>query len=293
MISGWWARQDLNLRATGYEPVALPLSYGPAARFYQPPQPRPHIPGEVDNAPPTTRPLLLTGAPRARRMNTVQFNSPEGAAVAQAPILDRSQRAEIAKAARHEEILDAARSVFAARGFKGTTIADIAEGAGIALGTVYLYFPSKDAVFEALSQRFAQIITNTLTAPVNSDLRGNVASRIDNVFEACRVNRDLVRLVVLNTDSDSAAEKRRRAAEEHRYQPMVNALTYAIAEGWVRDADPVIMTKLIIGLVSIAVYQAYVISDGDDADKLRAECAAMILAYMRPAETGTNQGLAE
>ena len=26
----WWARQDLNLRATGYEPGALPLSYGPA-----------------------------------------------------------------------------------------------------------------------------------------------------------------------------------------------------------------------------------------------------------------------
>lgn len=26
----WWARQDSNLRATGYEPGALPLSYGPA-----------------------------------------------------------------------------------------------------------------------------------------------------------------------------------------------------------------------------------------------------------------------
>ena len=29
MAKGWWARQDLNLRATGYEPGALPLSYGP------------------------------------------------------------------------------------------------------------------------------------------------------------------------------------------------------------------------------------------------------------------------
>ena len=205
--------------------------------------------------------------------------------MAEAPTLDRSQRAEIAKAARREEILDAARRVFAERGFKGTTIADIAEAAGIALGTIYLYFPSKDAVFEALSQRFAQIITNALTDPVNGEsLQGTVASRIDNVFEACRANRDLVRLVVLNTDSDAAAEKRRRAAEEHRDQPMVHALTYAMAQGWIRNTDPVTMTKLIIGLVSIAVYQAYVISDGDDADKLRVECAAMILAYMRPVE---------
>ena len=27
----WWARQDSNLRASGYEPGALPLSYGPCA----------------------------------------------------------------------------------------------------------------------------------------------------------------------------------------------------------------------------------------------------------------------
>ena len=27
----WWAREDSNLQPTGYEPVALPLSYGPAA----------------------------------------------------------------------------------------------------------------------------------------------------------------------------------------------------------------------------------------------------------------------
>lgn len=27
----WWARQDSNLEPTGYEPVALPLSYGPSA----------------------------------------------------------------------------------------------------------------------------------------------------------------------------------------------------------------------------------------------------------------------
>lgn len=210
--------------------------------------------------------------------------------MAGAPVLDRSQRAEIAKAARREEILDAARRVFAERGFKGTTIADIAETAGIALGTIYLYFSSKDAVFEALSQRFAQIITNALTEVVDAEsLQRTVTSRVDNVFEACRANRDLVRLVVLNTDSDAAAERRRRAAEEHRDKPMVDALTYAVAQGWIRDADPVTMTRLITGLVSIAVYQAFVISDGDDADKLRVECGEMILAYMRPVEEAGRQ----
>ncbi len=34
-VTKWWARQDSNLRATGYEPGALPLSYGPARGFYR------------------------------------------------------------------------------------------------------------------------------------------------------------------------------------------------------------------------------------------------------------------
>ncbi len=213
--------------------------------------------------------------------------------MAGAPALDRSQRAEIAKAARRGEILDAARRVFAERGFKGTTIADIAEAAGIALGTIYLYFPAKDAVFEALSQRFAQIITNALTDPVNgASLQGTITSRVDNVFLACGANRDLVRLVVLNTDSDAAAEQRRRAAEEHRDQPMVDALANAMTQGQIRIADPVTMTRLIIGLVSIAVYQAFVISDGDDAEKLRVECGEMILAYLRPVGKAAMQAVA-
>ena len=31
-VKAWWARQDSNLRPTGYEPGALPLSYGPVVR---------------------------------------------------------------------------------------------------------------------------------------------------------------------------------------------------------------------------------------------------------------------
>jgi hypothetical protein len=33
----WWARQDSNLEPTGYEPDALPLSYGPCERIVFPP----------------------------------------------------------------------------------------------------------------------------------------------------------------------------------------------------------------------------------------------------------------
>jgi AcrR family transcriptional regulator len=54
------------------------------------------------------------------------------------------------KEARPAELLDAAFELFVERGFAATRIDDIAARAGVSKGTVYLYFPSKQAVFEAL-----------------------------------------------------------------------------------------------------------------------------------------------
>lgn len=54
------------------------------------------------------------------------------------------------KDARPAEVLAAALEVFAAKGFAAARMEDIAARAGVSKGTVYLYFPSKQAVFEAL-----------------------------------------------------------------------------------------------------------------------------------------------
>jgi AcrR family transcriptional regulator len=54
------------------------------------------------------------------------------------------------KDARPAELLDAALDVFAEKGFAAARMEDIAARAGAAKGTIYLYFPSKEAVFEAL-----------------------------------------------------------------------------------------------------------------------------------------------
>ncbi|MGA2807819.1 MAG: helix-turn-helix domain-containing protein [Terracidiphilus sp.] len=51
---------------------------------------------------------------------------------------------------RRSEIIDAARSVFARRGFEHGIIDEIASEAGIAKGTVYLYFRSKTEIYKAV-----------------------------------------------------------------------------------------------------------------------------------------------
>jgi AcrR family transcriptional regulator len=58
--------------------------------------------------------------------------------------------------ARRAVILDAAQRVFGQYGYRRTSMDDIAREAGIAKGTIYLSFASKEDVFQALSQRLAQ-----------------------------------------------------------------------------------------------------------------------------------------
>ena len=54
------------------------------------------------------------------------------------------------KVQRREEIMVAAKKVFARNGFHATTIADVAREARLAYGSVYQYFNSKDDLFQAL-----------------------------------------------------------------------------------------------------------------------------------------------
>jgi AcrR family transcriptional regulator len=54
------------------------------------------------------------------------------------------------RSATRQRILEASRKLFAAEGFEGATTRDIARAAGIAAGTLFNYFPTKEAVVRAL-----------------------------------------------------------------------------------------------------------------------------------------------
>jgi AcrR family transcriptional regulator len=73
---------------------------------------------------------------------------------------------------RRLQIIHTALKVFAANGFKGASIKDIAAAAGISQGLMYHYFPSKEALLEATVQHHSflpqmkQILTGAEERPV-------------------------------------------------------------------------------------------------------------------------------
>ncbi len=75
--------------------------------------------------------------------------------------MDRTKR-EVVTEFRTTEILRAARRVFAQQGFERTAIADVARSAGVAKGTIYLYYRSKqDLYWAALKQGMLELHEST------------------------------------------------------------------------------------------------------------------------------------
>lgn len=75
-----------------------------------------------------------------------------------------------ATADRREQLLDAALQVFAQRGVDATRVEDVTAAAGVAKGTFYLYFRTKDELLAALRERFvARMLEMALEAAAQLD----------------------------------------------------------------------------------------------------------------------------
>jgi AcrR family transcriptional regulator len=85
---------------------------------------------------------------------------------------------------RRSEILRAARKVFEERGFLDTRVADIVTAAGVAQGTFYSYFNSKEAVFAEVAQQV-----------VESMMEGLHTDFVPDIDPVERIRRAMVRFV--------------------------------------------------------------------------------------------------
>lgn len=74
---------------------------------------------------------------------------------------------KVDKIARRAELADAAAAVFAERGVANTAVSDIVERAGVAQGTFYLYFESKDDALVAVSERMVGGVIDVAAAALD------------------------------------------------------------------------------------------------------------------------------
>src|SRR5579862_2981802 len=83
---------------------------------------------------------------------------------------------------RKEEILDVATTLFAERGYEGTSMNDVAERVGMRKASLFYHFATKDALYEAVLDRIVTQVGASLTAVYAGE--GTVVERLEGAVDA-------------------------------------------------------------------------------------------------------------
>jgi AcrR family transcriptional regulator len=99
-----------------------------------------------------------------------------------------------------EVILEAAAHVLVSSGYEAATTKEIAERAGVSIGSLYQYFPSKEALVallvERLYQRVLRVLADNLVAHSAADLEKGVREMVGALVEAYAVNPRLQKVLL-------------------------------------------------------------------------------------------------
>lgn len=179
---------------------------------------------------------------------------------------------------RRGEILRAAFSCFAERGFAATRMEDVAAKAGIAKGTVYLHFPDKEALFISLVSGVASPILDQVGAAVEQKAMGprqmlEMFYRLfqQEVLETDR--RHLLRLIIGEGPSFPAVtEYYHREIISNGIRILRILLERAVSEGSLRnpaivETPQLIMAPALMTIIWRSLFEAY---EHLDADRLFA-----------------------
>lgn len=168
-------------------------------------------------------------------------------AVADAPLRPSGKR-ERTKRENRQAILKAAREVFAELGYGETTVRDIIRRTGLASGTFYNYFTSKEEVFEAISDESALSIRPKLRE-VRLNAKGFeefVRGSFRTFFDYAIDDRDTFDMVRRNT---GAIRVRMDTPEIVRgFDELETDIRDAIDQGILPKLDPAYLAASMIGI---------------------------------------------
>jgi AcrR family transcriptional regulator len=157
-------------------------------------------------------------------------------------------------AVRRDHILDAATRVFAAKGFNGATIRDIAHVAGVADGTIYNYFDNKDALLFGILDRLNETERRErdLTRPAGADPREFVRAYVRHrfaVFERVGFDAFQVLMSEVLVNPTLRARYLRDIIEPTFSTADAAVATWAPAQGEQQTPHPRLMTRMQAALV--------------------------------------------
>ena len=209
--------------------------------------------------------------------------------------LDQVRRRRVVKPRdqRRREILEAAADLFGQLGYDVTTVQGIAAQADVAAGTVYLYFPSKEAILDALREDFEAGLLDRVAAVSTAVLAEEDASGEIVSYEEV-VERLIDGMVAYSLENRTVAEVLARhvprAAVVGDKLPLqsglIDVLSRVISEGirlgYVHTSDPEMTAYLLYLAAATAIGSAIAFHDDEMLKRVVAQTKELYIKALTP-----------
>lgn len=192
---------------------------------------------------------------------------------------------------RRAEIIAAATTLFQSQGYENTSMQDVMDTLGIAKGTIYHYYKSKEDLFEAVIFDIVERVTARMQE-ITAGSTGNALQRLAQLIQAGRVaaENDVI-LAHLHTSANQIMHLRLLAVAVQQQAPMyAEIVEQGVREGLFRCEHPLECAEFILWSTQALTDQG--IYPWSDADLMRRGMAMpAILEALLQAPAGSFQFL--
>lgn len=158
---------------------------------------------------------------------------------------------------RRNEIFDASVHLILKKGFKATSMREIAEAAGVGKSTLYDYFNSKDEILISYFEDAIQVLTDRAQEIVDQDL--DVSEKLRKILEMHLTylidNKNLYLKLTAEIQSLSLGSQKQIQTKRYAYQDMLGALIEEGSKSGVfRTVNSLFASRSIFMMLTLAVF---------------------------------------
>ena len=189
---------------------------------------------------------------------------------------------------KRDQIRQAAERVFARYGFHNARATQIAEEAGVAVGTIYNYFQHKDDILVEIfeTEKNARMATIERILATDQPMREKIHEIVHFQIDRALENRETMRFFIsedlhLGNNAEHCTQQMFKEVPEH----VAGILRDAMDRGEIRRMDPMVAANAIVG-AQRAMLARLCFFDDADARRMREtaadELATFIWQALRP-----------
>jgi AcrR family transcriptional regulator len=186
-----------------------------------------------------------------------------------------------------DSLVRAGRELFGRKGFRQTSVEDLARAARLTTGALYHHFPTKTVLFEAVFEHaHTELMTVSMAAAQGATDELDVLARGFEAFLDSVLEPELQRILILDGPAVLGPARYTELDERYAFAVIVAALRAATEAGTLHVDDPETVTRLLLGALTRG---AMLIANSTDPVKTRHAVAlsmrTLLSGFVAPASS--------